>query len=43
MLFSSTIKENVIVAVVDVHADRHGALDLEGLLEDRSDLIGCRS
>jgi len=39
--FEHTLKEHVIVAVVDVHADQHGPLDLEGPLEDRSDLIGC--
>jgi hypothetical protein len=32
---------HVIVAVVGVHADQHGPLDLEGPLEDRRDLIGC--
>ena len=39
--FERTLKEHVIVAVVDVHADQHGPLDLEGPLEDRRDLIGC--
>jgi hypothetical protein len=34
--FEHALKEHVIVAVVDVHADQHGPLDLEGPLEDRT-------
>ena len=40
MLLLNT-QAHVIVAVVGVHADQHGPLDLEGPLEDRRDLIGC--
>jgi len=39
MLLLNT-QAHVIVAVVGVHADQHGPLDLEGPLEDRRDLIG---
>ena len=39
MLLLNT-QAHVIVAVVDVHADQHGPLDLECPLEDRRDLIG---
>jgi hypothetical protein len=40
MLLLNT-QAHVIVAVVGVHADQHGPLDLDGPLEGRRDLIGC--
>jgi hypothetical protein len=43
MLFQHILKEQVIVAVVDVHSEQQEPLDLEGPLEDWRDLIGGTS